>query len=89
MKRSISLPEEQDSFIKDQVASGQYSTASEVVRDAIRLLQEKEAIRQQKLEALRAEIEKGKKSIEEGRYDTAENVFKRFEKKIEEAKLKQ
>ncbi|MDZ7281325.1 type II toxin-antitoxin system ParD family antitoxin [Sphingomonas sanguinis] len=36
--RSISLSHELDRFVTDEVASGHYATASEVVRDGLRAL---------------------------------------------------
>ena len=41
------------------IESGRYSTASEVIRDGLRLIEEREQNREVKLEALRAEIQKG------------------------------
>ena len=52
---SISLGDHFDCFIKEKVATGSYSTASEVVREGLRLLEEKDA----KLAALRAYIQEG------------------------------
>ena len=46
-------------MIEDLIESGRYSTASEVMRDGLRLVQEREERRKAKLEALRAEIQKG------------------------------
>ena len=40
--RNVSLTAEMNSFIRDQVASGRYQNASEVVRSALRLLQDRE-----------------------------------------------
>ena len=39
---NVSLPPEQDRFVRTQVASGRYRTASEVVREGLRLLEETE-----------------------------------------------
>lgn len=39
---NVSLPKAQEQFVRDQVDSGRYRTASEVVRDGIRLLEEAE-----------------------------------------------
>jgi putative addiction module CopG family antidote len=42
ISRNISLPLELDRFILDQLRSGRYGSASEVVRAGLRLLQESE-----------------------------------------------
>lgn len=40
--RNVSLPPQQDAFLEGMIASGRYRTASEVVRDALRMLEEAE-----------------------------------------------
>lgn len=52
---SLSLGEHWEVFIKNEVASGRYGSASEVVRDALRTLEE----RKTKLELLRAHLDEG------------------------------
>ena len=52
---SLSLGEHWETFIKSEVASGRYGSASEVVRDALRTLEE----RKSRLEALRAHLAEG------------------------------
>ncbi|HYE60570.1 MAG TPA: type II toxin-antitoxin system ParD family antitoxin [Phycisphaerales bacterium] len=39
---NVSLPPAQEQFVRDQVASGRYQTASEVVREGLRLLEREE-----------------------------------------------
>jgi len=48
-----------ESFVRDQLSSGRYQSASEVIRDGLRLLEEQTALKQAKLDALRAEIQAG------------------------------
>ncbi len=55
---SISLGEHFENFIKEEISKGRYSSASEVVRTALRLLEAEES----KIKALRAAIEAGEKS---------------------------
>ena len=55
---SISLGEHFDSFIADQVESGRFGSASEVVRAGLRLLENDES----KLGALRHMLKKGEQS---------------------------
>lgn len=52
---NVSLTEKQRKYIDDKVASGDYMNASKVLREALRLHE----INHQKLENLRAEIQKG------------------------------
>lgn len=66
--------------IREQVDGGRYASASEVVRDALRLLEEQEAIRLAALDRLRAEIREG---LESGTPKLADAVLDRLERKYE------
>jgi antitoxin ParD1/3/4 len=59
MGMNISLTEQLEKFISEQVQSGAYQTASEVVRDGLRLLAERRKTEELKLAALRAAIREG------------------------------
>ena len=59
MATSYSIGKHFEGFIESLIESGRYSTASEVMRDGLRLIEEREERRKAKLEALRAEIQKG------------------------------
>jgi len=59
MASSYSIGKHFEGFIEGLIESGRYSTASEVMRDGLRLIEEREERRKAKLEALRAEIQKG------------------------------
>ncbi len=52
---NVSLTPELEQYIRTKVDSGRYLSASEVVREALRLLEQKE----KRLEELRVEIQKG------------------------------
>jgi antitoxin ParD1/3/4 len=52
---SLSLGEHWEGFIKQQVSSGRYGSASEVVRDALRTMEDQKS----KLEALQAHLSEG------------------------------
>ena len=56
---NVSLTPELESLVRGLVDSGRYNSSSEVVREALRLVEEREQLRQIKLEALRSEIQKG------------------------------
>ena len=59
MASSYTLGPHFESFIKNLVESGRYASASEVMRDSLRLMEEREKIRAAKLDALRASIREG------------------------------
>jgi antitoxin ParD1/3/4 len=59
MATSYSIGKHFEQFIEGLIASGRYSTASEIIRDGLRLIEEREQSREAKLEALRAAIQEG------------------------------
>lgn len=59
MASSYSLGAHFEGFIKGLVDSGRYASASEVMRDSLRLMEERERQRAAKLEALRAALQEG------------------------------
>lgn len=65
---NVSLTPELEQIINFKVQSGLYNSASEVVREGIRLLQQRDEMREMKLEALRTEIQKGIDDLEAGRF---------------------
>jgi antitoxin ParD1/3/4 len=75
MATSYSIGKHFESFIESLLESGRYSTASEVMRDGLRLVEEREQRRQAKLEALRAEIQKG---FDSGPAEDVGDMFERI-----------
>ena len=61
---SLSLGEHWEVFIKKEIASGRYGSASEVVRDALRALEE----RKTRLAALRVHLGEGAAQAERGEF---------------------
>lgn len=59
---SLSLGEHWEVFIKNEVSSGRYGSASEVVRDALRFMEE----RKSKLDALRTHLAQGAQQAKTG-----------------------
>ena len=56
---NISLTPQLESLVKNKVESGLYGSASEVIRDALRLLEERDRGQFLRAQELRAEIKKG------------------------------
>jgi antitoxin ParD1/3/4 len=56
---NISLTPHFEELVKNKLASGLYHSASEVIRDALRLMEERDHVRELRLEELRKEIQRG------------------------------
>ena len=63
---NVSLTKELENFIGELVASGMYFSASEVVRDGLRLLKEQESLKKMRVEELRSEILRGFEQSQNG-----------------------
>ncbi|MGX8008848.1 type II toxin-antitoxin system ParD family antitoxin [Mesorhizobium sp. ORM8.1] len=62
MPASYNIGSRYEALVRELVESGRYASASEVVRDSLRLLEEREEQRQAKLTALREDIRRGRES---------------------------
>ena len=67
MALNISLPPELEAQVRKRVDSGLYGSASEVVREALRLFETYEQLRSSKLTQLRVDIEEGLADIHAGK----------------------
>jgi antitoxin ParD1/3/4 len=84
--KNISLTPELDQFIDDRVESGLYESASEVVREGLRLLRHREGLQAKQLERVRAKIEKGWQQSERGEVVGDADVREHFRKRTAEHK---
>ena len=78
MPSSYAIGKHFEDFIKQQIESGRYSSASEVIRNALRLLEEREELRENQIRILCGRIQEGKES---GPGIPANQVFDRLEAK--------
>lgn len=67
---NISLTKELEILVSDKVKSGRYHSASEVIREGLRLLEEQDMKKQAQIEWLRKEAQIGIDEIERGEYTT-------------------
>ena len=73
MPSSYSIGDHYEAFAKELVASGRYASVSEVLRDGLRLMEEREALRAWKLNELRKAIQEGLESPSED-YTDSEDI---------------
>ncbi len=62
MPMNISLTPHLEEMIRQKIASGSYNSASEVVREALRLLEQEDQLRSLKMQKLRQDILEGLES---------------------------
>lgn len=63
---NVSLTPELEKMVGEKVRSGLYNSASEVVREALRLLREQDQLREARLEELRRDVATGLAQLERG-----------------------
>jgi antitoxin ParD1/3/4 len=69
MTLNVSLPMELEARVRAHVASGRYGSASEVIREALRLFEAYQSVQQSSLAALRADIAQGMADVNAGRVE--------------------
>ncbi|MEM9925904.1 MAG: type II toxin-antitoxin system ParD family antitoxin [Cyanobacteria bacterium P01_D01_bin.50] len=75
---NIEIKPEHEKFIQEQIATGRFLSADDVINEAFKLLEEQE----RRLEELRNKIAVGTEQIEQGRVTDGEIVFARLQEKI-------
>ena len=83
MAISAELGTQLETFVANLVSSGRYGSKSEVLREGVRLIQDREA----RLAALDAALARGLADIDAGRFSPAEEVFDRLEAKYKKMAL--
>ena len=66
--RNVVLSEHQQKLVEALVLSGRYQNASEVLREGLRLIEERERIGEAKLKALKQAARQGWADVSAGRY---------------------
>jgi antitoxin ParD1/3/4 len=72
---NVSLTPELEKFVESRVATGRYQTASEVVREGLRLLEEQERRREANFRALKEKLQRSAAQAERGELIPGEEVF--------------
>lgn len=77
---NVSLTPQLEHLIQKRVKSGLYHSASEVIREAIRLLEERDSLRAIQFKKLRHDIGAGIKEADEGKLISGEKLFDQIRK---------
>ena len=75
-----------DQFVADLLKTGHYQSQSEILREGLRLLKEREELKQLRLAELRREIAIGTEQARRGQVIDGEAVFAEIRKKSQEAR---
>lgn len=81
---NISLTPELNAFLQARVKSGRYQTTSEVVREALRLLQHQERDREESLKQLKTKLQRGAAQADRGDSLDGRDVFQELRELLEE-----
>ena len=81
---NVSLTPELAAFLQGRIATGRYQTASEVVREALRMLERHEIDHEHAVQELKMKLNHGAAQAERGELLDGENVFEELRELIEE-----
>jgi antitoxin ParD1/3/4 len=73
---NVSLTPELEQFINAKVKSGFYGSASEVIREGLRLLDEQDTIRQKRIELLNQQIDEALESVKAGKVISGDEAYR-------------
>lgn len=63
---NVSLTPELERMVDEKVKAGRYASASEVIREGLRLLEEHDQLRERQLAAIRHKIDRGIEQLDKG-----------------------
>ncbi len=82
---NVSLTPELEQFVQAKVKTGRYLSASEVVREALRLLDDRDRLREIRIDTLRKEIAIGIEQSDRGEVFDGEEVIQELLEEIDQA----
>ena len=82
--RNVNLTEHFDKFIEAAVVSGRFSNASEVVREALRLMDDRDQLFALQKDEIRRKITAGMNSLRAGKSSDSEAYFDRIDTELDE-----
>lgn len=81
---NVHLGQELETLVESKVRSGNYSSANEVIREALGLLEERDQMLVLQKEEIGEKIAAGRKSLQRGEGVDGEKVFDRIETELDE-----
>lgn len=88
---NVSLTPELEKFVQEKVESGRYTSASEVVREALRLMEKRDqrlVEREQALAAFQAELDRRIAELDRGEGIAVEDAYDKLRAHMEQRKKK-
>lgn len=80
---NVSLTPELENLVHVKVASGRYTSASEVIREALRLMEQRDNVQELHREQIRRKIAAGAASLRAGEGADGEDVFARIDAELD------
>ena len=84
---NVSLTPQLEDLIRKKVATGMYNSSSEVVREALRLLDERDRIHQMRLEELRKDIQLGLDQLDRGESINGDEAIAQLRERIRQIRV--
>ena len=85
---NVSLTSELEEFVNNKVKSGMYFSASEVIREGLRLLRDQDELKNRRIEEIRQQIAHGVEQFERGEAVDGEEAFRKLREKSEKRRQK-
>lgn len=79
---NISLTPELENFVQSKVTSGLYTSASEVIRESLRLMHTYDDLQKQRINQLNDAIDIGLQQLKKGQKVNAKDAYNRLKQKI-------
>jgi antitoxin ParD1/3/4 len=79
----VDLTPELEELVQSKVKSGRYNSASEVVREALRILEQRDEVFALRKEDIRKQIDEGWQSAKRGEFADGDEVFDRIDAELE------
>lgn len=85
---NVSLTKELEQYINTKVTSGMYTSASEVIRESLRLMHDQDSLKNQQIARLNQAIELGLAQLESGDTISSADAYQALKANIEKPRRK-